>query len=239
MSARCNGQPISWLLLERFALGELEHAEAQAVSAHLSACPCCQECFASIQAGALKPLPALDFSRAVDSGPAWPLWFTNFWQRPAWVATGLALATAVLMLIVWRPLHDRQNEGHLLPALKGGELTLTLVRLRDGVSDENPATFAPGDRFKALVTCDAQEPLEWTLVVIQSEEESYPFDDTPPINCGNRIPLPGAFSIDGDDKARICIFVSPLERADLPPFTPSQHGDRHACITLQPQSDSE
>ena len=60
MSARCKGEPVSWLRLERYHLGELDGAERAQIEAHLAGCAACTEALASLaqdDAVALPPLP--------------------------------------------------------------------------------------------------------------------------------------------------------------------------------------
>ncbi|MCA9675926.1 MAG: zf-HC2 domain-containing protein, partial [Myxococcales bacterium] len=49
MSATCVSEPVSWLRLERYALGELPGPLAREVAAHLAGCPACRACLDRIE----------------------------------------------------------------------------------------------------------------------------------------------------------------------------------------------
>jgi hypothetical protein len=130
------------------------------------------------------------------------------------------VAGVVLLLQVYVGGPPRQ--GGVLPApgrvsFKGGELALSLVRERKGAILHDPTTFAPKDRFKVLVTCAPGERLLWDLMVIQGEERSFPLKPGGPLLCGNRQPLPGAFTITGRSPVVVCVVVGdrPLDRSRL------------------------
>ena len=218
----CTTQPISWLKLEQYQLGELSSAEQKRVETHLNECDACRASLDSIRQDdrALKPLPEA--------------------RRKAtllhWVTAGTALAAAAALLLVllvtdWRKAVHEAPRSKI--GFKGGELSISLVRERRGAILHDPDTFASGDRFKVQVTCPPAEEIYWNVVVFQDEGSSFPYVPDEPLRCGNRVPLPGAFSITGDSAATVCLVVStqPLGRAslslgDLPPDT--------VCTVLDP-----
>ncbi|MGH7293845.1 MAG: zf-HC2 domain-containing protein, partial [Polyangiaceae bacterium] len=59
MTPRCTAEPISWLRLERYHLGELRGAERQAIADHLAACEACAACLARIEQDDAVALPVL------------------------------------------------------------------------------------------------------------------------------------------------------------------------------------
>ena len=80
---------LSWLRVERYALGELSPVDAQAIEAHLATCAACAAMVATIE-GDRRPLPPLQLPE-----PAW-------WQRlPAPVfagAYGMLVAATLSMM---------------------------------------------------------------------------------------------------------------------------------------------
>ena len=116
------------------------------------------------------------------------------------------------MLIVFKFGWPDQVDGELPPskiAYKGGELTISLVRDRDGAIKHNPEVFISGDHFKVLVTCPPGEELYWDLVVIQNDEHYFPLGPAAVLNCGNRVGLPGAFTLSGPGDAIVCLLTAP------------------------------
>jgi hypothetical protein len=221
MSA-CTAQPITWLKLEQYRLGELSSDERRQVEEHLSQCDACRASLDSIRQDdlVLKPLP--EVARRAP--------FLR------WVALGTGLAAAAAMLLALL-VADWNKAMPGLPgrkiAFKGGELQISLVREREGAILHDPETFAPGDRFKIQVTCPPAEEIHWDVAVFQDQGTSFPYIPEKPLRCGNRVPLPGAFSITGGTAATVCLVVSsqPPERAlfspgDLPPDA--------VCVVLDP-----
>jgi hypothetical protein len=208
----CVGEPVSYLRLELHQLGELPAAEARAIEAHLHACDACRACQAEVQREvtlpALRPLPETE---RAGGGRVLP-------QRPRaglrW-ALGGGLAAAAALLLVLRLGGPGMEPPSVPPArvgVKGGELALTLVR-RHGQALADPARFAPGDAFRALLTCPPGQPVRALLVVYQDGRAHFPLPPTRIASCGNQRPLDGAFSLDGVQEALVCVAVG----AELPP----------------------
>jgi hypothetical protein len=220
MSQACTAQPISWLTLERYQLKELSPAEAGRVEAHLGECPVCEQCLQSIrdQEVVLRPLP--------EARP-----------RPArlrWAFAGVGLAMAALLtviLVIPGPKRVAKIPGNRI-AFKGGELSISLVRERQGEILHKPTTFAPLDRFKVMVTCPPGEELLWDVVVFQDQEASYPYTPEGALACGNRVPLAGAFHLTGKSAAVICLLTGPT--APERPSSPEELPEYSVCLELQP-----
>ena len=194
MSQAC-AQPISWLLLERHALGELA---GQEVSTHLSDCASCRAALDVIERDRGREMPSLpDLTLARASRRRRRL-------RAAVAGGAVALAAAAMLSIMWRGRDDR------IAGIKGGELTVSVVRERDGEVEHEPDDFLPGDRFKVLVTCAAAEPVTAHVTVRQAGTIARPL---PPasIECGNRVTLPGAFRLTGSEPASICVEIGGVE----------------------------
>lgn len=217
---------VSWLLLERYQLGEVSAAERVQVEAHLTDCPGCQ---ADLDALTLddRPLPALP---GVTRGrPRW-----------TWAFAGLAACGLVLTLVavLWAPWRSA-TEGDIPPAriqVKGGELALTLIRDRVGVTDENPTRYEDGDRFRIELTCPpGAQP--WDVVVFQAGRAHFPYAAAGPIACGNRVGLPGAFSLSGPGPVTVCAMVGDAmpRRADVVAMRFEALDDWSVCSTLANQ----
>jgi hypothetical protein len=205
MSA-CTAQPISWLKLEQYQLGELSADEQRRVEAHLNECDVCRASLGSIRQDeqVIKPLPEVARRTPVLR----------------WVMAGTALAAAAALLLVLL-VADWKRAVPDIPGskigFKGGELSISLVRERQGKIQNDPESFAPGDRFKLQVTCPPAEEIFWNVVVFQDDGSSFPCIPEEPLVCGNRVPLPGAFTITGKSAAVVCLVASnqPLDRISL------------------------
>ncbi len=220
MNAGCAGTPVSWLRLERHALGELPAADARAVNEHLEACPTCRACFDETRGTiALPPLP-----RAAVA-PRTPWWRA----RPAWTGAAVA-AAAVLLLVVLRPGGESDHRAGALPgprvAYKGGELAIDLVRERGDATALDPTRYASGDRFAVLVTCPPGD--RWVDVVVEQDgQRDFPIAAAR-VACGNRIDV-GAFRLTGDTPVAVCVVA-----ADAPPPRDAFPRDTAACARIRP-----
>jgi putative zinc finger protein len=201
--SECKSQALSWLRLEMYNLQELPDAEVRQVENHLADCESCRSCLDRIKQSTdeLKPLPRIELE-SQRSG----------WFSLAWIGATASLAAAAILLIVFKFGWPDQVSDELPPpkiAYKGGELTISLVRDRDGVIKHEPEAFISGDRFKVLVTCPPSEELYWDLVVIQNDELFFPLAPSDALSCGNRVGLPNAFKLSGVAAATICLVTSP------------------------------
>ena len=204
----CTAEPVSWLLLEQLALGELDPVRRRAVEAHLAGCAACRAARDHIEADSarpLAPLPELAVARARRPAP----------RRLAFAAATLAAAAALLLLIRDRapdPSPDPSRGG-----AKGGELAVGLVRERGGEVAVDPTGFRLGDRFKVLVTCASPAEVDVDVAVHQAGGVDHPLERVR-IRCGNQVPLPGAFRLTGDQPAAVCAIVAGQRAcADLAP----------------------
>ncbi len=220
MSA-CIGEPISWLRLERYAL---EGADA-AVHDHLAACAACARCLDEIR-GDLVALPPLAVSASRPERRA---------RRRWWLAPAMALpAAAAVALVVWRSgagpgalPGDAPREDAV--RVKGvGEVVLGVVRERGGAISLDARTYAPGDRWKVMVTCPPEAAAWIDVAVHDAGQVDHPLAPAR-IECGNRVAVPGAFSITGDRPNRICVRIGAAAAPDRlqPPA--------EACVTLRPE----
>jgi hypothetical protein len=208
----CIAEPISWLRLERRSLGELADPS---IESHLAACAACRACADRIAA----PGPVL---RALPTAPPRRAWVLRFWWAGA-----LASAAAVLVLL----LLPRNPAPASTPRIriKGGvDLVVTAVRERAGFLTHTPTTFAPGDRFKLMLTCSTPTPVLAEVVVFQHGAPSFPLSPAR-LTCGNDVVLPGAFSITSPAPALACVAID-TDRDTVTPHHPAV-----ACLSLAPE----
>jgi hypothetical protein len=199
----CIGTPISWLRLETFAAGRAGATEQRSISEHVAACGACKHCLEEIRADVVA-LPPL----VVPAKPAKRAWW-------AWAVPAFALAAAaVIALVLMRGDEPKPREENVV-AIKGvGEVVLGTVRERGGVIREDVRSFADGDRWKLVVTCPPSATgtllaVDVTVVEVGGSTQI----DRPlvpaQIACGNRVVLPGAFSLSGPRPNRICAAIGP------------------------------
>lgn len=213
MSAMCTSTAVSWLELERHRLGELPPDRQAAIDRHLASCAACRACAEHIAGDDERALPPLgDMAEMIAR--------RRRQERPAQVAAAaVALAAAAALLLVW--FVDRDPVTHApVPGLKGGaELSISLVRDRAGVIAHDPTSYRPGDRFKIYVTCARAEAVAMKVEIEQAGQQFAPLA-TAHIECGNRVALPGAFVLDGQDPAHVCVRPG---------------GDARTCVLLEPE----
>ncbi|TMQ10682.1 MAG: hypothetical protein E6J91_25660 [Deltaproteobacteria bacterium] len=208
----CIGEPISWLRLERFALG----AADPAIASHVAACPACRHCLDQIR-GDTVALPPL----VVASPPPRRTWLR--WLVPALAAA--AAAAALIAVLRPRP----SSDGVVRVAVKGaGEVSLELVRERAGAIRFDATSYAPGDRWKVMVSCPPSAsgaPLSIAVSVDDGISVDHPLAAAR-IACGNRVVVPGAFTITGSRANRVCARIAAAPDGDL----------ATACLTLAPEA---
>jgi hypothetical protein len=117
-------------------------------------------------------------------------------------------------------------------------VTLDLVRERNGIVEPDATTYAPGDRWKVLVTCPTAQVQFWELVVVDGGQTSFPLSPPAPINCGNHVPLPGAFRLLGAGWVNVCLVLAsqPLDQIALATLDVASLSNRGVCAKLQPES---
>lgn len=215
-SASCvHGAPISWLELERYVLGESRRAAE--LEEHLAECLACGAILQRIRNDE-RTMPSLMIPVAQEAPRA---------RRWSWrFAMTLAPAAILLMVLLAR---DRRSDDSGA-GVKGSAPGFSLVR-ENASRLLRPTHFAEGDRFMAFVTCapDGSRPTYVDLVVEQEGRLYYPIE-TATIECGNQVPVPGAFSLHGDI-ARVCLVIEEGRlpaRQSIPPDA--------ICLELLPAS---
>ena len=205
----CIGEPVSWPRLEAFALDRGD----EAIRAHVDACPACARCLEEIRTDVVALPPLVVPERAP--------------RRRWWIVPAMAFAVAALVALVLWP-RDRPTRRDVV-AIKGvGEVVLGLVRERDGAIREDATTFRPGDRWKVVITCPPGGQVWVAVAVIDPSSTDRPLAPAQ-VACGNRVVLPGAFSLTGTAANQICIRVG----AGDVPIRPGAPGI--ACTTVMPE----
>lgn len=208
---RCTSTPISWLELERLALGEVSPSRTAEIRAHLSRCSACAGCWRALDADR-RELPRLRV-QAAPASRAVP------WRYA--IAT-FAVAAVVMLVLQLR----RDDERSRISGIKGDALHIELLRERGGELLA-PDRFAPGDRFKVQASC-GEGSIVVDVVVEQGGQLYYPLAPAR-LWCGNRVEVPGAFHLDGGS-ARVCLVIGsdlPPARGQLPPGA--------VCTTVVPE----
>jgi hypothetical protein len=141
-----------------------------------------------------------------------------------------AAAAAAVALVVVRP-RPRADDR---VAIKGiGEVALELVRDRAGAISYDARRYAPGDRWKLVISCPpaaASPMLAIEVSVADGVTVDHPLAATR-IACGNRVVVPGAFTITGDRVNRVCARIAAV---DGPPATERDAGT--ACVVVLPET---
>jgi hypothetical protein len=207
MSARCVGEPVSWLRLERLRLGELVDPERTRVVEHLAACAACAACLARIEADEAVELPALALGSGARGGrderrsapgerTRGARWLPSWGARMA-SASALAAAAAAILVVgrAWRAPGRATVDGGDMGRPKGDGMAFVLVRDDGQRIVEAQGVFRSGDRFKALVTCPPGPRATFDLAVFDAAGSSFPLAPAPDFVCGNEVPLPGAFRL--------------------------------------------
>ncbi len=197
---RCIGTPISWLRLEQHHAGELTRAERKEIQAHLAACAACAACSAQIESDTLVPLAALPTTPPVKP-PARVLAF----HRVVPVVAALAVAACILLFLRRGSDTNPRELDPLAARTKGGDISFVLVRDDEAVVAEAGGVYRDGDRWKALVTCPAGMQATWDLVVVENGETAYPLAPGAQLECGNAVPLAGAFRTTGHARMTVCL----------------------------------
>lgn len=217
----CTGEPISWPRLERFALDGRD-GDAAAIAAHLAGCPACRCCLEQIRDDAVA-LPPLAVPSAAAARPV---------GRRRWLAPVAALAAAAIVVLVVR-YRPAAPDGAAVIGVKGiGEVSVELVRERGGQISHDARRYAPADRWKVVVTCAANARAAIDVTVADASSPERPADRplaAAELACGNRVVVPGAFTITGSADNRVCATVT----APGAPGVPGDAGT--ACITLRPE----
>jgi hypothetical protein len=221
--------PLSWLTLERYVLDELAPGERARVEQQLAQSSADRACLDEIlnDLSVLPPLPAPAPAKvtSIDSARR---------RRRSLAMVGSALAVAAaLALVVLRPSDLPAARRPVRDGAKGGEVALALVGEQQG---ELPARFFAGERFKLLVTCPSWLGRQLHVVVFQDGRRYEPLVQLDDFACGNRVPWPGAFALDGDTPAAVCVTWHEQRELLQTASRPSQLEPSVVCERLRPGS---
>lgn len=215
-------QPLSWLTLERYVLGELDERARQTVEARLAVSAEDRACLQTIlqDQSELPPLPVVLPVRARARR-----------RLAVWVRVSAAVALAAsLLLVVLRPADGPiPARRELRSGAKGGEISVRLLSDRRG---EGPSTFEPGERFKVLVTAPPWFDAPLSVLVFQGTARYEPLPAVDGLPRGNLVPWPSAFTLTGEEPAEVCVTWSP---AAATARTPQALGDDAVCTQLHPR----
>lgn len=186
----------SWLVLERYALGELPALTHNEIERQLGA---------SLRARAMLSAILDDRSELPtlvrQTGPR----ALAVRRRSSWlvgVSSGLALSAALLLgrLPEARPARGATTLSD--PGTKGGLLALSLFSELTG---SDPRSFVDGERFKLFFTCPPGLSEPGRVLVFQAGVRYEPLPALALPVCGNQQPWPGAFSLTGDQPVHVCV----------------------------------
>jgi hypothetical protein len=201
--------PLSWLVLERYALGELSErarcdVERQlAVSAHDRAC-------LALIFDDRSQLSVLKVSaRRHNVALAW-------------------LVAACVLLVRVPSAHDLVTPASRQHT-KGGDVAMALLSDRSGHAAHG---FAAQERFKVLFTSPRAFARPLHVLVFQGAHVFEPLARAQHLESGNLVPFPGAFSLDGDQPADVCVTWSSAANAR----SAAELGDDAVCTTLAPRA---
>jgi hypothetical protein len=233
MTPRCISEPVSWLRLERFRLGELDGGERTRIAEHLAACPVCAACAARIESDEAVALPPL----AARAAPG-----VRSPARRVFAAVGMLAAAAALALGVgraWRgPDAVATGRGEVARP-KGDGMAFGLVRDDGQRVPGEGGVFRGSERFKALVTCPPSMSARFDLVVFDAAGASFPLEPARGLSCGNEVPLPGAFRVTGAAPVTVCLVWNTegeVERGALS-RAGAARDPRAMCVELRPSAD--
>ena len=209
-------EPLSWLTLERYSLGELPPEERARIERRLLLSPADRACLEQIR-GDLSELPPLPI----------PLHGTRARRLPRAALLSTALAAAAAMIALLRTPEVDIPSQRTLDGVKGSQVAIALYSDRGG---EHPREYSAGERFKVFATCPPELTKPMQVVVFQARQSFTPLGPARVLACGNRVPLPGAFSLDGDEAAHVCLTWAAADAR-----TPQELGEEAVCLELHPR----
>lgn len=201
-------EPLSWLTLERYALNELSSEERAEVETRLAESESDRACLAEILSdqSELPALPPLTTNVTPISAARADKQRTR--GRLAVFAT-LSAAAALLLVFLRDPARDASGPSAPEPSgIKGADVALRLISDHQGSA---PLTFGAGERFKLEVTCPPKLSHKLRLLVRQGGELFEPVPRAATFACGNLVPWPGAFALEGSEPADVCIYWGAAE----------------------------
>jgi hypothetical protein len=206
----CIGGPISWLRLETFAAGSPDAT----VDTHVAACAACRYCLEQLRADTVALPPLVIPSSVKKAQRAW-------WKTAAPVLAAAA-AAVVIFMVARKPVDTLPTPENIVSVKGAGTVELETVRERGGAITEKARTFAPGDRWKLVLTCATGGEVHTDVTIVELDTKPYPDRPLAPatIACGNHVVLPGAFTLTGSNANRVCVAFDATTQA---------------CVTIKPE----
>jgi hypothetical protein len=147
----------------------------------------------------------------------------------------MAAASAAALLLVLRLAETTSPSARV--RIKGGELALEIVREHAGGTGLDPGQITGGDRFQIRVSCPAGAAMYWDVIIFQAGKRYFSLAAATRLTCANAITLPGAFSLDGADEARVCVVMQraePFARDRLAHVDETALPEARACAVIKP-----
>ncbi|CAN5860192.1 hypothetical protein BH11MYX2_BH11MYX2_19660 [soil metagenome] len=144
------------------------------------------------------------------------------WWKTAAPILAAAAAAVVIFIVAKRP-DGTVSTREDVALVKGvGEVVLGTVRERAGTIADDAPTFAPGDRWKIVLTCPPAGEIHTDVTVTELDSNASADHPLAPatIACGNRVVLPGAFTLTGAHANRVCVAFDATTKA---------------CVTIAPE----
>ncbi len=213
----CTATPISWPRLEAHVAG----ARDAAIDAHVTECAACRACMDQLR-GDVVALPAL-----VVAEPEFRRSWWRSWIMPATAAAALAIA----LLVIVRPSPEPPRDD--VARIKGvGEVIVDVVHARGELVTPSARTFAPGDRWKLVVTCPPDKAAWIDVFVVEDGTDAPDYPLAPArVGCGNRVVVPGAFELTGPRANHVCASIAAGPRTVR---VPAHLDDSDvACVTIR------
>jgi len=222
----CISTPLAWFVIEQYRAGDLDRAAAAETAHHLANCAACAEVYAYIEndSVSLPPLP-------VRLGPQKKKRASL--RVPYPIIIGLSAAAGLLFVLLAAPPAALKAPSPVT-ATKGGDLAISLVRLRGHIETENPTGFEDGDRFRLLLTTPYEDDIPIEVVVFQGNEAFFPYPTPLTAPPGNHRGVDGAFTLSGSDDALVCVIAgeSIPPRETLEAGGPSRLPQNSVCQKL-------
>jgi hypothetical protein len=205
--------------LRRLGAGELAADDAARVRAHAAACAACGATLRGLakeQAAFEAAVPFEHFEAGVERAARRQRRSESFRAPPRrWVATGMALAASVLVVVLVRPLLDGPGRGPGLNGIKGG--AVAELRIGGGLGPQRearpdaPEPLEPGERVMLGYQAHGQRYV--AAVSVDAIGEVTPLHpesgESPPVEPGSDMHwLPDSWELTGSGAERVVLVLT-------------------------------
>ncbi|NMO16414.1 DUF4384 domain-containing protein [Pyxidicoccus fallax] len=205
--------------LRRLSAGELAAAEAARIRAHAAGCAACGATLRGIekdQTALEAQVPFERFEAGVERALQRQKRNETLRVPPRrWVATTVAMAASVLLVLLARPLLSHQDEGRGLNGIKGG--AVAELRIGGGAGPQRearkdaPEPLAPGERVRLGYQADGHRYV--AAVSVDASGEVTPLHpesgESAPVEPGADMHwLPGSWELTGSGGERVVLVLS-------------------------------